>query len=196
MRHNLSQIKALIEDRRNIAPELFSGRKVHREIIEEMLDMARWAPTHRFTQPWFFKVFMGDGRQQLGQFMANTYQNVTDEASFNPATFDKLRNRPLLASAVIGVGLRRDAELRDPLQEEIASVAMAVQNMWLVAAAHGIGMYWGTGGVVYTPQMHAFMGLGEHDLFMGLVYVGYPANEWPRPTRRRPIEYFSEWVEG
>lgn len=195
MRHNLSQVKQLIEDRRNIAPELFSGRKVHREIVEEMLDMARWAPTHRFTQPWFFKVFMGDGLQKLGNFMAETFEAVTPAEKFQPETREKLRNRPQLASAVIGVGLRRDAEQRDPIQEEIASVAMAVQNMWLVAAAHGIGLYWGTGGVVYTKPMHEFMGLGENDLFMGLIYVGYPSGEWPRPTRRRPTEYFTEWVE-
>ena len=29
------------------------------------LENARWAPTHALTQPWYFKVFTDDGRQQL-----------------------------------------------------------------------------------------------------------------------------------
>ena len=40
MRYNLSEIKAVIEDRRSVQPENFSSRKVHREIVMELLDAA------------------------------------------------------------------------------------------------------------------------------------------------------------
>lgn len=196
MRHNLSEIKALIEDRRSIAPELYSARTVHEEVLMELLDMARWAPTHRYTQPWYFKIFLGDGRATLGQIMAQIYRDTTPAEARSEVKEAKLRERPLLAPAVIAIGLRRDPEKRDPLQEEIASVAMAVQNMKLVAAAHGLGMYWTTGGVTYTDGMRAAMGLGPDDLFLGLLYVGYPDGDWPRPTRRRPVEYYTDWVRG
>ena len=196
MRHNLSEIKTLIEDRRSIAPELYSQRSVHEEVLTELLDMARWAPTHRYTQPWYFKVFLGDGRKVLGETMARIYTEVTPADAFSDVKEAKLRERPQLAPAVIAVGLKRDPDKRDPVQEEIASVAMAVQNMKLVAAAHGLGMYWTTGGVTYTDAMRSAMGLGPDDHFLGLLYVGYPKDDWPRPTRRRPVEYYTEWVRG
>jgi nitroreductase len=74
MRYNLSEIKAVIEDRRSIRPEFFSSRKVHKEIIIEFLDAAKWAPTHRYTQPWNFKVFMGDGITKLSKFQSSLYK--------------------------------------------------------------------------------------------------------------------------
>lgn len=196
MRYNLSEIKALIEDRRTIHPEFFSGRKVSPEIVKELLDAAKWAPTHRYTQPWHFKVFMGDGIRRLAEFQSDAYRERTAEGSFDQEKFAKLRERPLLASAIIGICMKRDEAERDPEVEELASVAMAVQNMMLVAAAHGIGAFWSSGGITYTPEMHRFMGLGEKDRFLGQLYLGYPKDGWPKKTRRKPQEYYSEWITG
>jgi len=195
MRYNLSEVKALIEDRRTIHPENFSNRKVHKEIIKELLDAAKWAPTHRYTQPWFFKVFVGDGLKTLSEFQSELFKEVKQGDAFDPQKYEMLKNRPLLASAIIAIGMKRDEEERDPVEEEIASVAMAVQNMKLLATAHGIGSFWASGGVTYWPQTKKWMGLGENDKFLGFLYLGYPKEEWPRKTRRKPQEYYSEWVE-
>ena len=194
MRYNLSEIKALIEDRRTIFPEQFSKRKVSKEILKELLEHAKWAPTHRFTQPWSFTVFTGAGVKKLADWQSDTYR-LAAGSSFSEEKFEKLRDRPLLASAIIAVSMKRDAEERDPDQEEVASVAMAVQNMMLVATAHGIGVYWGTGGVTYTQAVKDYLGLKKNDRFMGFLYVGYPEGEWPKKTRRKPQEYYTTWVE-
>jgi nitroreductase len=158
------------------------------------LEHAKWAPTHRFTQPWSFTVFTGDGVKKLADWQSDTYR-LAAGSSFSEEKFEKLRDRPLLASAIIAVSMKRDAEERDPDQEEVASVAMAVQNMMLVATAHGIGIYWGTGGVTYTQAVKDYLGLKKNDRFMGFLYVGYPEGEWPKKTRRKPQEYYTTWVE-
>ena len=195
MRHNLSEVRALIEDRRTVYPENYSARKIHREIIAELLDAAKWAPTHRYTQPWNFSVFMEDGLRKLADFQSELYRSEKAESDFSQEKFDKLKNRPLLASVIIGIGLKRDENERDPIEEEIAAVAMAVQNMKLLATAHGIGAFWSTGGMTYHPQMKTFMKLEEKDRFLGFLYLGYPEGEWPRKTRRKPQEYFTNWIE-
>ena len=194
MRYNLSEVKAVIEDRRSIRPEFFSPRKVHKEIVMEMLDAAKWAPTHRYTQPWHFKVFMGNGLQKLSEFQSQLYKERKADA-FEQEKYDKLRDRPLIATAIIGIGMKRDEAERDPVEEELAAVAMAVQNMMLVAAAHGIGAFWSSGGVTYWPETKEFMGLCEKDKFLGFLYLGYPKDGWPRKTRRRPQEYYTDWIE-
>ena len=65
MRHNLSDVTALIKDRRSFAPEQHSARKVHRDVVEEILRAGIWAPTHGMTQPWRFTVFQGEGLDSL-----------------------------------------------------------------------------------------------------------------------------------
>jgi nitroreductase len=142
-----------------------------------------------------FKVFVGDGIQTLANWQGETYTQIAGE-SFSQDKCDKLQSRPLLASAIIGICMKRDIEERDPIQEELASVAIAVQNIMLLAAAHGIGSYWGTGGLTYSQEIKQFLSLGESELFMGFLYLGYPEGEWPKKTRRRPQEYFTEWIES
>ena len=51
---------------------------------------------------------------------------------------------PWKAGALIAICMKRDNKKRIPEWEEVASVSMAVQNMWLTCRAYGIGAYWST----------------------------------------------------
>ncbi|MCJ8291011.1 MAG: nitroreductase [Crocinitomicaceae bacterium] len=193
MRFNLSEINELIRERRTIYPEQFSSRKVHREQIEVILNNAQWAPTHGNTQPWRFKVFMGeDHRQELSQFLGKTYQEIIPEDAQSDIKLAKLMRRPLITSAVIAVCMKRQPEEKIPEMEEIEAVACAMQNMHLTCTAYGLGAFWSTPKVIYTQQMNTYLGLGEKDKCLGLFYIGYPEIEWPK-AHRRPIDYTTEW---
>ena len=195
MKFNLSEIQEVIEERRTIVPELFSDRKVHKEIIEKMLNAAKWAPTHKITQPWRFIVFRGEALRKFGNAHADFYKNKVSLEEFKEKKYDTIKNRPIMSSACIAIVLERDPEERIPVKEEIASVAIAVQNMSLIATAYGIGTYWGTGGMIYSQEMKTYLELGEKDEVLGFLFVGYPKREWPKSTPRKPIEYFTKWVE-
>jgi len=67
--------------------------------------------------------------------------------------------------------------------------------MKLLATAHGVGAFWSTDGMTYHPQMKTFMKLEEKDSFLGFLYLGYPEGEWPQPTRRKPQEHYTNWIE-
>jgi nitroreductase len=196
MKYNLSEITAVIKDRRTIFPELFSDRKIHREQVETILNNAIWAPTHGLTQPWSFRVFMGEGLNVLSEFLATTYTKLTPPESFNEHKFNKLKTRPLLAGAVIAVSLRRNPASKISELEETEAVACAIQNMYLTCTAWGLGAFWSTPGVIYKAEMNAFLETGEKDKCLALFYIGYPKEgiEWPK-SHRRPIEYYTTWVE-
>lgn len=193
MRYDLSEIQAVIKDRRTIYPEQFSDRKVHKEIIEDLLSAAKWAPTHGMVQPWRFKVFMEEGLNKLGEFQSNLYKEKCPSDKFKESSYNKMINRAAKSSAVIAICMKRDEKERFPVVEEHASVACAVQNMLLVGTAYGIGCYWGSGGVTYYPEMKAFLDLGKEDEVMGFMYIGYPDIDWPK-GQRRPLEYYTEWI--
>lgn len=194
MRYNLSEINAIIRDRRTIYPEDFSERKLHQEIIENLLNNAIWAPNHGMTQPWRFKVFTNKGIKRLADFQANTYKEKCTPETFDAEKFEKLATRPLLAQAIIAICMERQKSEKIPEMEEIEAVACSVQNIYLTCAAYGLGAYWGSGGVTYTDEMKHFLGLGVKDRCLGFLYLGYPKSEWPK-SHRKPIEYVSEWID-
>ncbi|NVK64052.1 MAG: nitroreductase [Flavobacteriales bacterium] len=195
MRFNLSEINELIRERRTIYPEQFSSRKVHREQLEVILNNAQWAPTHGNTQPWRFQVFTGEeSRQNLSQFLGKTYQEVVPTEMQNDAKLAKIMRRPLLSSAIVAVSMERQPEEKILEMEEIEAVACAVQNMHLTCTAYGLGGFWATPKIIYTPQMNEFLGLGDKDKCLGLFFIGYPDIEWPK-SHRRPLEYTTKWHE-
>ena len=193
MKYNLSELKDIIEDRRSIYPNQFSQRKVHQEIVEELLDMARWAPTHKLTQPWRFKVFMDKGLEKLARFQADLYEQkkTTD---FKSEKHAKLLGKPMQSSAVIAICLDRDPNESIPEWEEIACIGAAVQNIYLMCSAYGLAGYWSSGFPTNEPETKEFLGLEAKDKCLGLFYLGYP-EEWPKKGQRRPIEYYTEWIK-
>jgi len=194
VKYNIGEISEIIRNRRSIKPEQFSDRKVEKEVIDNLLDSARWAPTHGMHQPWYFKVFSGDGLQRLADFNSETYKRVTPPEQFNEKKYEKMQQRPLCCSAIIAVCMKRPDNDTIPEVEEIEAVACAVQNMWLTATAHGVAFHWGSGGLTYTDEMKQFLDLGERDKCLGFIYLGYPEGKWPK-GERNPVEHFTDWVD-
>ncbi len=194
MKYNLSEITAIIRDRRTIYPEMYSKRKIHKEIIEDLLNNAIWAPSHGLTQPWRFHVFTDNGLEKLSQFQSQLYKQLFQGEQFNEMKYNKLKNRPLLASAVIAVSMHRDPKKKIEEIEEIEAVACAIQNMHLTATAYGIGAFWASPKLIYRPEMNEFLGIDEEDKCLALFYLGYPnLEEWPK-AHRKPIEYVTQWI--
>lgn len=194
MSFNPDEISRLIRHRRSVFPAQYSGEIMPREIIEEILENANWAPTHKLSEPWRFIVFSGNGLKKLGNFMSETYKREAEiNNKFDTKKFEKLKNKPLLASHVISIGMKRDDLERLPEIEEIEAVACAVQNMYLTATAHGVGCYWGSGGITYFESAKPFFGLGTKDRLLGFLYLGIPKTDLTK-GKRKNIEDKVTWV--
>ncbi len=192
MKYNLSEITEVIKNRRTIYPEQYTERKIHKEIIEDVLNNAIWAPTHGKTQPWRFQVFMNDSRTELSSFLSNLYSEQFKGDLFNEVKFNKLKNRPLQSPVVIAVTMTPDPNNRISELEEVEAVACAIQNMYLTCTAYGIGGFWSTPKLMYTQEMNDFLDLKDGEKCLGLFYMGYPAIDWPK-GQRKPIEYLTQW---
>ena len=192
MKYNLSEITEIIKNRRTIYPQFYSSRKVHKEIIEHLLQNATWAPTHGMTQPWRFKVFIEESRKTLSDALSMLYKELTPTENFREDKFAKMQARPFQASAVIVAYMKRGDNPKIPEIEEISSVACAIQNLCLTATAYGIGSFWSTPKIIYTKEMNNFLKISDEDKCLGIIYLGYPNDEWPK-GQRKPIEYLTEW---
>lgn len=193
MRHSISDTSALLLDRRSIAPERFSGRTVHREIVEQVLQHGTWAPNHGLTQPWRFHVFMDAAATRLMAALSEAYLVHAGEAGL-AAKAEKIRARGTRCNAVVALGLAHDEAGRFPLWEDQAALAACVQNMYLMCTAHGIGGFWSTPGFLQHPLAVEALGLDDGVQGMGLFYLGYPEGEWPGKGHRKPLEYVTRWT--
>ncbi|MEM7161513.1 MAG: nitroreductase [Bacteroidota bacterium] len=194
MRYNLSEIKELIKDRRTVYPVQYSKRSIHKEIIEELLNSAIWAPTHGMSQPWRFKVYRNEGLQKLSEMLMKEYHIAVPKADRKKAKEQKMEQRPLNSSAAIFVTMERPEEKRIHEYDEMFACAAAIQNILLHATAHGIGSFWSTPGFIRSEGFRERQGLSQDDWVMGIIYLGYPEGDWPK-GQRKPIEYVTEWIE-
>ena len=92
--------------------------------------------------------------------------------------------------------MKRNEARRFHVQEEIAAVACAVQNMYLTTTVYGIGGYWTTGGITYNEKAKAFFGLDEEDKLLGFFYLGYLERTIGDGYKRGDIREKVEWVGG
>lgn len=192
---NIDEVNKIIRGRRSMFVAQFKENDpVDDAIIEEMLENARWAPTHKLTQPWRFIVYTGEGLKKFADYQADMYKMRAEKngTPFLEATYEKFKQQPLKASHVIAILMKRSQGI--PLMEEIAAVSMAVQNMYLTASAHGLAAYWGTGGPTFWPEAREDFGLEGEDTLMGFFYVAKPASDtWPE-GKRESMEDKVAWI--
>jgi nitroreductase len=60
-------VLTLIQERRSFGLKDLKPDPVPREIVEQLLHAAQWAPNHGHTEPWRFMIYMGEGRRALGE---------------------------------------------------------------------------------------------------------------------------------
>lgn len=183
-------ISKTIQNRRSVFPAQYNGQKIDREDIETILQAANWAPTHKRTEPWRFKVFHGESQKKLGKWNAEKYKETT--ANFKEVTYKKFYDNPTKSGCVIAICMQREPKESLPEWEEVAATAMAVQNMWLSAHELGIGAFWGTPGTM--NYLNELVPMEEGEKCIGFLFMGKYDGELPEGTRKTPIEEKTVWM--
>jgi nitroreductase len=145
----------------------YGAEPVDRATLDELLDLARWAPNHHLTNPWRFRV-LGPG----------ALQRLKDAADAEAA--GKLDRAPtLVAVSVVQTG--------DPVADEEDLCAAACASYIVLLAAHGRGLagYWRTPAVLRTSEGRAALGIGDDERAIGLLHLG-PARQDQRAPDRAP----------
>lgn len=180
----------LIRNRRSVFPVQYNSETIATGDIKKILEAANWAPTHKRTEPWRFKVLQGEAKTRLGRFLSNKYREIAIKPQ--RVKTRKFMENPQRSAAVIAICLQRDPAESLPEWEEIAAMAMAVQNMWLCCTEMGIGCYWSSPGLI--QYMDEFFDLKPGERCMGFFYMGHYDGEIPEVTRG-PIEDKVVWMD-
>jgi nitroreductase len=79
-------------------------------------------------------------------------------------------------------------------EDDYAATMMAIANLMTAAQSLGLGTYLRTGGVMRDPDLLALAGVQESFRVVGIVSLGYPAED-EAPRRRRPARELTRWLE-
>ncbi|MFT4153372.1 nitroreductase [Parafilimonas sp.] len=184
---NFEIIKTVIKNRRSYKPMLMNGKKIDDDIINNLLELADWAPTHAHTEPWRFVVFANEAVQQFCNDHAALYKANAPAEKFETAKYEKIRHNGDHCSHIIAVYMKRGANPKITVIEEICAVAAAVQNLLLGAASLNIAALWSTGGLTFHSAMKNYLGLREEDQMIGLIYLGYADKAIKEGSRIIPL---------
>jgi nitroreductase len=149
----------------------YGAEPVPRDTLEELFELARWAPNHNLTNPWRFRVLGPEALRELKRAAG-------EEAAA------KLDRAPTLVVASV-------VETGDPVQDEEDLCAAAVASYIVLLGAHARGLagYWRTPAVLRTPEGRAAVGVGDEERVLGLRHLGPPRQEKEPPARLATGEY-------
>ncbi len=163
----------------------FEGGTLEKEVIENLLELAVWAPNHRLNEPWRFRVVQSSGIQK---WIAMFQQKLNrDEAQLFEKNFERLSK---VATVVYVTCLKDPNELIH--EENYAATSAAVQNLLLGATALGIQSYWNTGRIMTHPVTLEFLNIDSQERMVGAIWLGRGSVPEPRP--RTPARDKTLWI--
>jgi nitroreductase len=155
----------------------YAPEPVDRETLDELFELARWAPNHHLTNPWRFRVL---GPQALERLKAATDDPVA------AAKFDR-------APTLVVVSVTQSG---DPIADEEDVLAGGVAAYVVLLAAHGRGLagYWRTPAVLRSAAGSAAVGVPLDERILGLLHLGHPRQQ-PRVPERTPVADVTTYLD-
>jgi nitroreductase len=163
------QVENAIRTRRT--HKRFGGEPVPHEVIEELLELARWAPNHHLTEPWRFRVLGPESLERLAE-------------TGKPGELEKLSRAPTLI--VASAKLSGDEHQN---HEDVLATACAVYIVLLAAHERGLASYWRTPRALQMREGQAAIGMAEDEEFVALIHLGQPVEEPVSKGRKAPAEF-------
>jgi nitroreductase len=151
--------------------KVYGSEPVPRETLDELFELARWAPNHNLTNPWRFRVVGPDSLARL-------------KAAAGEEAAAKLDRAPTLI--VVSVTQTGDA-VQD--EEDHAAAAVAAYIVLLAAHARGLAGYWRTPAVLRTTDGRAATGIPGGERVIGLLHLGPRRQEKEPPGRLGPGDF-------
>ena len=164
-------------------------------LLQRLLWAAHHAPSVGFMQPWrFIRVTSRALREQMHALVETERQATAQALGERQDDFMRLKVEGLLdAGEVVVVALADEREKhifgRRTLPEmDLASVACAIQNMWLAARAEGIGLGWVS---IFDPvELARLLGMPAGARPVAILCIGHVEAFYPRPMLE-----MEQWAE-
>ena len=191
-----------IYDRRSI--RRYKDKPVSKEIIEQIIDAGRQAPSAKNRQPWKCIVFENEAKAELLSCMERGLEREYKGEAVLPKsrfglpdarhTLRIMRQAPVMIVILNTNGgspfLPIDEDKRVSEICDSLSIGAFIQNMLLAAEGFGVGTLWIANTCFAYPELVEYLQTEEQ--LIGAVALGYP-DEKPAARPRKELEEIVEW---
>ena len=164
----------------------FAGGTVPDDVLRRLLTAAHQAPSVGLMQPWrFIRIVDGDLRRAIHGLVEDERIRTAEALGERSEEFMRLKVEGVLTCAellVVALGDDRERHVfgrRTMPRMDLASVACAIQNLWLAARAEGLGMGWVS---LFEPaELARLLGLPDGSEPVAVLCLGPVDAFYPRP---------------
>jgi 5,6-dimethylbenzimidazole synthase len=180
----IDAVYRVIAERRDVRH--FVPGAVDEDLLMRLLAAAHQAPSVGLMQPWrFIRIQDAALREQIVRLVEEERQATGAALGERNEEFMRLKVEGIRECGEVLVAALMDQREkhifgRRTLPEmDLASVACAIQNMWLAARAEGLGMGWVS---LFDPaRLAALLGIPEGGKPVAIICLGHVAGFYPKP---------------
>jgi nitroreductase len=189
-------VTAVIRGRRSVRQ--FRPDPLSDEVLNELLEAVRWAPSADNGQPWYVVVVRDESTKQRLNAVAAESRDLYELWAATLPQGGRLSGLPDFTEIPLCLAVFADPRQAPAYvegeQSHILAAGMAIQNLWLAAHARGLGAcLWSH---LEQDQMKSILGVPHHYYFAGVVGVGYPMGEQEQRDRKSLFEIAGyEWFK-
>ncbi|GAB4323404.1 MAG: nitroreductase [Promethearchaeota archaeon] len=146
----------------------FTSEPIDDDVVEELLECARWAPSGLNNQPWRFVVVRDEQTRSALAQLTTSYD--------------------VISQAPVNVVVLLDREAVYHHDKDVMGIGACIQNLLLAAHSLGLGTCWLGQILNRATDVLQLLGL-DPELYelMAVVSIGHPSVEPPSDRRRKPL---------
>lgn len=198
----------LVKKRRSI--RVFRDQPVSDEMVERVIEAARWAPSGANSQPWEFIVIRDQKTKDQMAVWAREQQEMTHQAELTrpeelrwpsaarPVSDPVFKTSPVLILVVGDPRVNKSFPLLTYVERAdmnlISALASALLYMTMAATSLGLGSHWASLVAATYPSamIRDLLGIPEGYCIYDMLGLGHPAME-PRPRLVRDREAMTHY---
>jgi 5,6-dimethylbenzimidazole synthase len=169
-------LKEIMRSRRDVRGNRFKNKKIKKKVLEQILDAANSAPSVGFSQPWKFMIIK-DKKTRTKIYKDFVKENNKAKKIFEKRDLYKDLKLEGIKESYINIAVFYKKPTKQILgqtsQKKMGeySVVCAIENLWLMARALGVGVGWVS--ILKPKKVKKILGVGKEYKLIGYLTLGY-----------------------
>ncbi|WLR46835.1 nitroreductase [Halobacillus litoralis] len=176
MEQTKTELAKIIRERRSVKSG-YLDKEVPTELITELLDDARWAPTHGLREPWRFIFIPSHEKEEFVESLVQTF----------PRDMQENRRNYFSQPAAFLIAIMDEDPRQKQWEENFGAISSMLQNFQLLAWERELGVCWKTNPQIHEPKVRELLGVQPGEKIVGFIHMGF-FEQQPKQKKRTPIE--------
>lgn len=184
------ELKRVIKNRRSIRK--YKCEEVPNELIEDLIECARLAPSAKNRQPWEFLIVKNDAKNEIADIMLDKEKGrniILEKKLLNANSSVKATAKIIKEAPILILVFKQYNE--NWTTGDTLSIGGAIEHICLRATDLGLGSLW-IRDTVYSQKEIAKLVDYENMELISAIAVGYPDEE-PKQRPRKKLDEILKW---